>query len=147
MKFNYDKDNDILAIHKGFSNGEKFKGNMDVGELILDVSNKGRIRGIEVLDASKYLGIKRNILSTVTKGEFNISQNVDRVLIGINLKCKEGIIPAKIAVPVKSAFWYIQINSTIASHFLNYNYLYKRIYVIILYGRVKEKDKNNSKFS
>jgi uncharacterized protein YuzE len=104
MKFNYDKEHDILAIHKGFSNGEKFKRNVDVGELILDVSTKGRIRGIEVLDASKYLGIKRNVLSSVLNGEFSISQNVDRVLIGISLKCKEGIIPAKIAVPVNSAF-------------------------------------------
>jgi len=104
MKFNYDKENDILAIHKGFSNGEKFKGNVDVGELILDISNKSRIRGIEILDASKYLGIEREILSSAKNGEFNISQNVDRILIGINLKCKDRVIPAKIAVPVKSAF-------------------------------------------
>ena len=46
-KVYYDKENDILSIHKGFSSDEKFKGNIDVGKLILDVSTQGKIRGIE----------------------------------------------------------------------------------------------------
>lgn len=37
----YDKKHDILAIHKGFLR-EKFKGNLDVGDLILDISTRNR---------------------------------------------------------------------------------------------------------
>jgi len=36
----YDKENDILFVHKGFSIDEEFKGNIDVGSLILDIPAK-----------------------------------------------------------------------------------------------------------
>ena len=49
----YDKENDILVAHKGFSEGERFKGNIDIGDLVLDMSTKMRVRGIEISNASK----------------------------------------------------------------------------------------------
>src|SRR3989338_9161372 len=51
----YDKENDILVIHRGFTSDEKFKGNIDVGDIVLDVSTNGKIRGIEVFNASQFL--------------------------------------------------------------------------------------------
>lgn len=55
MKMNYDAENDILFMHKGFSKYEKFKGNIDAGDIVLDMSTKGRIVGIEILNASEFL--------------------------------------------------------------------------------------------
>ena len=70
----YDKENDILAVNKVFSHDEKFKGNIDVGDLILDVSTKGKIRGIEILNATdffKEFKIGKDILENVLDVQFN----------------------------------------------------------------------------
>ncbi len=59
----YDKENDILAVHKGFDSGERFASNVTAGDLVLDVSTRGRVRGIEILNARGFLadaGIPRN---------------------------------------------------------------------------------------
>jgi uncharacterized protein YuzE len=102
----YDKEYDILSIHKGFSSDEKFKGNIDVGELILDVSTKGRIRGIEIINATKYFKdfkIGKEILENIADVQFNASLNPNRIVIGILIKAKhiKEELPAKIAVPLE----------------------------------------------
>lgn len=104
MKFNYDKEHDILSIHKGFSANEKFKGNIDVGELILDLSTKGKIRGIEIMDATKYLGIQKSVLKQMEDAQFKAVINKQRILISLALKQKGKTIPAKIAVPLEVGF-------------------------------------------
>jgi uncharacterized protein YuzE len=105
----YDKENDILSIHKGFSSDEKFKGNIDAGNLVLDVSTRGRIRGIEIMNASNFLkeffkGFKlEQILENITDAEFNTSIKPESISIGILFKAKniENEIPAKIvAIPI-----------------------------------------------
>ena len=102
----YDKSSDILTIHKGFSNDEKFKGNIDVGELILDVSTQGRIRGIEIMNASEYFkefDITEKILDNISDANFNASIKPTRIIVSILIKsklCAEEM-PAKIAVPLE----------------------------------------------
>ena len=99
----YDEDNDILSIHKGFSADEKFKGNVDVGELILDVSTQGRIRGIEVINATEFLKefkIDKTILENISDANFSASIKPNRIVIGIVIKSKNIEIPAMIAVPL-----------------------------------------------
>jgi uncharacterized protein YuzE len=103
--FNYDPENDILSIHKGFSDDEKFKGNIDVGELILDVSTRGRIRGVEIMNATSFFkdfSITSEMLETITNIDFNASINPSRIMLGIVVKSKnvKNEIPAKIAVPL-----------------------------------------------
>lgn len=102
----YDKENDILSIHKGFNIDEKFKGNIDVGKLILDVSTKGRIVGLEIMNATNFLkefDIEKKILETLVDAEFNASTKSDRIIVSIALKAKniEQKIPAKIVVPLE----------------------------------------------
>ncbi|MBW2972802.1 DUF2283 domain-containing protein [Candidatus Woesearchaeota archaeon] len=99
----YDKEQDILAIHKGFTKDEKFKGNIDAGQLILDVSTKGRIRGIEILDATgffKDFKINKDILENLIDAKFNAKINPNGIILGINFLAKEKEIPAKVAVPL-----------------------------------------------
>ena len=100
----YDKENDILSIHKGFDKDEKFKGNIDVGELILDVSTRGRVKGIEILNATEFFKdfeIGRTILSHMKDANFTASLNPNRIMLGILIKTERKEIPAKIAVPLE----------------------------------------------
>lgn len=106
----YDKENDILVIHKGFSNGERFKGNIEIGDLILDLSTKMRIRGMELMNAGENLKgflklarFKKDVLNHVKDANFNVnirgnSMSLALILITIKSK-KEQEIPAKILVP------------------------------------------------
>ena len=107
----YDKENDILSIHKGFSRDEKFKGNIDVGELVLDVSTKGRIRGVEIMNATKFFKefeIEKKILENIINAEFNASIKPNSIIVGLVLKAKniKHEIPAKIAVPLETPSGY-----------------------------------------
>jgi len=43
------------VIHKGYSADEKFKGNIDIGDIVLDVSTSGKIRGIEIFNATEII--------------------------------------------------------------------------------------------
>lgn|GEM_PF-1016178 len=107
----YDENNDILVIHKGFSSDEKFKGNIDMGELILDVSTAGRIRGIEVINATEFFkdfNVDKKNLQEIVDANFNASIKSNRILIGIFIKVKnvKQEISAKIAVPLEIATFY-----------------------------------------
>ena len=112
MKISYDKENDILMAHKGFSRDERFKGNIDVGDLVIDVSTKMRIRGIEIFNASDFLKeflkplksglVLRNIedlrfSSSIKGNSMTISLSI---IARIRDRMKE--IPAKIAVPIST---------------------------------------------
>lgn len=102
----YDKENDILAIHKGFSSDEKFKGNIDAGQLILDVSTKGRIVGIEIMHTTEFFAlftIGKDILENLEDAKFTVAINPNGIMLGISFKVKnrEEEIPAKIAVPLE----------------------------------------------
>ncbi len=100
----YDKENDILSIHKGFDKDEKFKGNIDVGELVLDVSTRGRVRGIEIMNATEFFkdfDISKKILENLKDANFTASLNPHRIMLGILVKTENKEIPAKIAVPLE----------------------------------------------
>jgi len=97
--FFYDATNDILAIHKEFKNGEKFKTNIDVGSVVLDLSNKGRIIGLELMNASD---IFKKEDFDVTEAKFDADITPKNILIKIFLKTKNSVamLPAIIAVPL-----------------------------------------------
>ncbi len=103
----YDRENDILAVHNGFSEGERFRGNIEIGDLVLDLSTKMRIRGIEIMNTTRYLrefirlpGSRRNILEDMDDIRFSAVIKGDSIAITLIIIAKEREIPAKIAVPV-----------------------------------------------
>ena len=101
----YDTRNDILFIHKGFSSDEKFNGNLDIGDLILDMSTKNRIRGIEIMNACKFFkvfNITEEILENLTGVEFTAQMQQNGVIISLIFKSLNKEIPAKIAVPLEN---------------------------------------------
>ena len=102
-KINYDKENDILSVHKGFASDEKFNGNIDVGELILDLSTKGRVRGIEIMNASRFFkefDIDRKMLERMSDIQFDTSIKSSGIILAIVVKNKDAERLAKIAVPL-----------------------------------------------
>ena len=85
----YDNENDILALHHGFSPDESFKANVDAGDLILDISTKMRVRGIEILNASAFLkefGITAGMLSHMTGAEFSGAIKPEGIVVGLVVK-------------------------------------------------------------
>ena len=107
----YDKENDILVAHKGFSEGERFKGNIDVGDLVLDMSTKMRVRGIEISNASRYLReflrlahTRKNILENIRDIRFSAVIKGESITLELTIiteiKDRKKEIPAKIAVPI-----------------------------------------------
>ncbi len=101
----YDKENDILFVHNGFSKNEGFKGNIEVGNVILDVSTSGRVRGVEILGASgffKEFNIGRKILENISDIEFNSTMKPSGIAVTILIKSRynKQEIPAKIALPL-----------------------------------------------
>jgi uncharacterized protein YuzE len=96
----YDKNNDILSIHKGFRDKEKFKTNIDMGSIILDLSNKGRIIGLELIDATNFF--KKSQLDIIN-ADFDANITSKNILIKISLKTKNAVnnIPTIIALPLE----------------------------------------------
>jgi len=103
MKINYDEENDILAVHKGFSRDEKFKGNIEAGDLILDMSTKGRIRGLEIINASEFLKafkVHKTVLTNLEDVRFKTHVRHNSIMIELVFLSQKKEIPAKIAMPV-----------------------------------------------
>jgi uncharacterized protein YuzE len=102
----YDKEYDILFLHKGFAKDEKFGTNIDIGDFILDVSTKKRIVGIEIHDASKFFkdfNIEKSVLNNIVDANFHAQTRVNAIMISMTLKAKEKENIAKIRVPLTSA--------------------------------------------
>jgi uncharacterized protein YuzE len=54
---------------------------------ILDLDEKGRISGIEILNISKILRVPKAFLRYISSGEVKIEANKDRIMIEIYLSC------------------------------------------------------------
>jgi len=101
----YDSESDILMIHKGFKEGEKFGGNIDIGDFILDLSSNGTIRGIELLNASEHLqqfGITKKMLESSEGAKFIVRSSKTGVMIAIKFDIQKKEIPASFAVPLQT---------------------------------------------
>lgn len=99
----YDKKNDILSVHKGFASDEKFKGNVDVGDIVLDLSNKARVRGIEIMHASSFFrefGISKKMLESIENLDFRANVKPNGIFIGLSIIGKEIEQKIPIAVPL-----------------------------------------------
>ena len=106
-RFCYHHREDIFAIHNGFSTDEVFKGNLLIGDLVLDVSTKGRVRGIELLNATAFFsdfGIAEETLQHLTNAELKTLEKDGGFFLTIILRTSNDSfsIPVKIAVPLEA---------------------------------------------
>lgn len=68
VKINYNEEDDLFFIHKE----GKVKGNLTLGNFVIDMTSQGNVIGIEVLDALETLksfNITKEILKNAKKGK------------------------------------------------------------------------------
>ncbi|MCD6476726.1 MAG: DUF2283 domain-containing protein [Candidatus Aenigmarchaeota archaeon] len=80
FEFSYDIENDDLFV---YHKGKKTKGSIELGSVIIDIDNEGKINAIQIINASKYISkiiknISKDMLKKIKacKIEFKHDQNV-----------------------------------------------------------------------
>ena len=90
-KFLYDKEYDILAIYNSNRNVEE---SVEVSEnIVLDLDKDERVNGIEIMDASEFLGafnseINKEFLSQIDDASLDYKSFRNQWIILVNLKSK-----------------------------------------------------------
>jgi len=100
----YNKEEDILVIHKGFKPDEKFKGNIDLGYVVFDLSTNGRIVGVELMDASKFfknMGFKESFLEKISDAHIKSQINPGSLVVFLMLKAGAEEMRIPIPAPLK----------------------------------------------
>lgn len=84
VTFMYNKTEDILVVgkHKKY---RKVKASIDMGEVLLDVSTRGSIIGIEILNASTNIGISKESLLKIKDVSFNVRCCPDFTVVQVGL--------------------------------------------------------------
>lgn len=105
-KFNidYNRESDDLFLYAK----EKSKGSVEIGDLILDFDRYGRLVGIEMLNATKFLSdcvaekdiISKEFLSELVKCEVEVKQKNNFLFIKIYLIGKKAVVPCLINAPI-----------------------------------------------
>jgi len=95
--FSYDKKNDILFVHMGFSSDEKFLTNIESGNFIFDVSTKNAINGLEIFNASDYF----ENLNEAIDVEFTVNVKKTNIVVNLILKERNKVLNEKIIVSLE----------------------------------------------
>ncbi len=75
---NYDEPNDVLYIYKEGS----VKGNIKMGNFVIDITSKGNVIGLEILDATKTLpNFSKELLKSATGAKIVIIKKGDSITI------------------------------------------------------------------
>ncbi len=103
MIVDYDAKFDTLLIHKGFAKDEKFKGNLEVGDIVLDISTKGRVKGVEIMNASEFLKewCNRSCLKSIEEADFSAAVKPTSIILSMKLKGSKEAAKIAVALPAK----------------------------------------------
>ena len=82
-KFVYDCENDIMFFAK---KEKSYDESFEIENLVFDLDKNEQIVGLEILDASKLLGVDKVFLKNVFEGEMRIRVNKKLLQLKINLK-------------------------------------------------------------
>lgn len=102
-KISYDANNVILVVHKGFEKEESFLSNEIIGDLVLDISTKKKIVGIELFNASVFLkefGVEKSLLETLEDTILESEFTSDKVSVQLTLKSKQNNIHVNLPLAV-----------------------------------------------
>ncbi len=111
MKINYDKNEDVLLVHEGFKPDETFKGNIDLGDIILDLSTNGRVVGIEIMNASEFfneLGFNKELLSNITDAKIKATITKGSLIVFLELNSNNVSTKAQIAAPLAITVYLVE---------------------------------------
>lgn len=109
MSMSYDKKHGLLAIHNGFAEGDEFDTNIVAADVVLDVSKKGVIVGLELLNLETFLEGFLNqeetekIIENLTDASFTAEKRAGGVFLTITFTASESTAKTSLAVPFQSA--------------------------------------------
>ena len=87
-RISYDSEFDLAYFSRVSAKGTKAEHSIDIGDFIIDISNRNRVIGLEVLDASKNLGMTKKQLSSVENTSIVVKYTPSSVVISLTLKIK-----------------------------------------------------------
>lgn len=82
MKFDYDEHGDVLYVCKK----GRTKFSVDLGVFVLDIDDKNRVLGIELLDASQLLRVSPEVLAQIREAEFAVMKRGGYISATIRLR-------------------------------------------------------------
>lgn len=83
QKISYDEEHDILY----YNEGESVSDSLELGDAFIELSNDGKIVGVEIMNASDFLSIQtgeeitREMLSEAESGDISLRHNKDMIFI------------------------------------------------------------------
>lgn len=92
----YDESNDIFFV----SNGDKVKASVDIGDFVLDVSHDNLVCGIEIMDASKNLGIGKKELCNIQSIKMAVTYKTSHVYVLLMITLKKEDKEINIQIPL-----------------------------------------------
>jgi len=101
FKIDYDLEEDLLFL---YDENRKSQGSVEFGDLIVDLEREGKICGLELFEASKYLTdltgrkIGREDLEKIQKAKISIIEKKGTTIIKMILIIEQEAIPASIAI-------------------------------------------------
>jgi len=66
----------------------KYDSSIQIGDFILDLDKRGKINGIEILNASKIFNVSKNVLKNIVAGELELIVNEELIIFKILIKSK-----------------------------------------------------------
>jgi len=81
MIYVYNKTDDIFTVERPTK--EKIRGSIDLDDIIIDINSRGSIAGVEILNASKVLGVSKSMLSNARKAELFARQGTEYMLFKV----------------------------------------------------------------
>ena len=98
---NYDRKYGLLAIHHGFEKDDEFLINIVRGDVILDISKKHQVVGIELLNMSilEPFGITDTVLKNMDSMDFEVHEQSKGVVIELRIQAEKEY-KAMIAMPL-----------------------------------------------
>jgi uncharacterized protein YuzE len=92
----YNIDNDILFI----STGDNVKASLDIGDFVLDVNHNNLICGIEIMDASENLGIKKEVFEFIKSMKMSITYKTNHVYVLLMMTFRKQDKEVNVPIPL-----------------------------------------------
>ncbi|MFH1332387.1 MAG: DUF2283 domain-containing protein [archaeon] len=98
--FEYDPEIDSLCIYDNFDS-KKIEGCLVVDNLVFDVTKEGKIMGVEIDNASRFLEIQPEELSNIKEAEIKVDSGRETLYVGFKISLKNGNYKFSYIIPKK----------------------------------------------
>lgn len=86
IEVNYSPELDILSVDR---TEEEYERSVETGDFIIDLTPEGEVRGVEVQNISRILGVDREQLQDVSDVELKMTSNEETAQITLRLEIEQ----------------------------------------------------------